>query len=225
MARYFLQCFCKWGKRWEFEIGHSVYIQMKFRLWQCHAWLRWLVTGFDPGIVRVRFVLTKRHRHRIFSEYFRFPMSVPFHYCSIPIHAPSCCLCHYNLQFNTLKQFFISFLSTAPTISEKSYVSEFLGFARWSFWWTWVWSIGEMILTGETRSTGWKTCHSATFPTTNLTWNDQGSNRELSQWYTSELNACAVVELEARVWLTYYLNGSFTPDKEPIFTVCTDHTL
>jgi hypothetical protein len=37
------------------------------------------------------------------------------------------------------------------------------------------WSTGGMKLTGENRSTRWKTCPSATLSTTNPTWTDPGS--------------------------------------------------
>ena len=39
----------------------------------------------------------------------------------------------------------------------------------------WVWSVGGMILTGENRSAGRKTGHSATLSTINLIWTDLGS--------------------------------------------------
>jgi hypothetical protein len=38
------------------------------------------------------------------------------------------------------------------------------------------WNIGGMTLTGENRSTGGKTCPSATLSTTNQTWNDPETN-------------------------------------------------
>jgi hypothetical protein len=36
--------------------------------------------------------------------------------------------------------------------------------------------MGGLVLTGEHRSTGRKTCHSGTLSTTNLTWTDLSSN-------------------------------------------------
>jgi len=45
--------------------------------------------------------------------------------------------------------------------------------------WSWVCRIGSMILTEENRSTGIKTCPSATLSTTNVTQTDLGSNPDL----------------------------------------------
>ena len=56
------------------------------------SWLIQLVAGlstrrleFDPRSVHVGFVEDKMALGQVFSKYFCFPVSVLFHYCSIPI--------------------------------------------------------------------------------------------------------------------------------------------
>jgi len=45
--------------------------------------------------------------------------------------------------------------------------------------WKWVWNIDGIIMTGESGSTGRKTCPNATLSTTNFTWTNLGLNRGL----------------------------------------------
>ena len=89
-----------------------------------------------------------------------------------------------------------------------------LFFHRTMLRWIWLWSIGGMILTGKSRSTGTETCNSATLSTTNPKRTGRQRSRSAADDQPPEL------------WLRAFRNELHVNDKIRNFSPClTEGTL